>query len=189
LTAYIFMAAGGLLAWSWLDVPSSDGLPLFRTQRTHAIFGRFTDELTEKGMLHTRKYLWRNRWEEFNDSPLWGIGMGVDKFIMSRTEYGTVVVEPGSSWLAILSMTGLIGAGGLFLLVASHLKKLITKLDNFPPGIRAEIAAIGIFWSIHAIAEGWIFAAGSILCLFFWLWLGYVANLGTLRPLKVSLRK
>jgi hypothetical protein len=182
--AYAAIAVIGLLAWSRFDVTSMDGIPFFENERSKETFSY---EIAQKGLLNTREGLWKSRIEEFNDSPLWGIGIGIDRFVMSQTEYGTVVTEPGSSWLAILSMTGLIGAGGFFMLLIFHLKKVTKVWDHFLPSMRAEIAAIGIFWSIHAIAEGWIFAAGSILCLFFWLWLGYVANLGTLRNPKATL--
>jgi len=183
--AYAAIAIVGLLAWSWLDISSLDGLPFFQKQRSLEMF---TYEIAQKGLLNTRELLWQSRLEEFKENPLWGIGIGVDKYAMARTEYGTIVVEPGSSWLAILSMTGLVGAGSLFVLFVFHLKKIIGQWDYLAPAIRAEIAAIGIFWSIHAVAEGWIFAGGSMLCFLFWLWLGNVASFVALRKPRSSLR-
>jgi O-antigen ligase len=140
----------------------------------------YVKELTGKAGVNSREILWQNRWAEVDASPLVGVGIGVDTFGIVKSEYGTVVVEPGSSYLAVLSMTGVLGSVSTLLLIFSAIIKFLGKWDTIPEDIRTEVFAVGAFWAVHAVAEGWIFAVGSILCLFFWLWIGQVVSLGSL---------
>ena len=68
-----------------------------------------TEVLRVKSFSNTRAWLWEARIAEFRESP--AIGIGFLRTIYGReSELGEI--EPGSSYLAILSMTGLVGAFG-----------------------------------------------------------------------------
>ena len=140
---------------------------------------QFTSEILEKGEANSREQLWANRVQEFSENVITGVGIGVDTFKMKSSEISAEVVEPGSSYLAVLSMTGLLGAFGLILLFFNLGYRLLKNTALTPKQDLTECVAIGVFWLAHAIAEGWIFAGGALLCLFFWIWVGRLAYLGT----------
>jgi O-antigen ligase len=162
---------------STFEFDSLDGSPLFKGGSP---LERYVTELQQKGMANTREQLWEVRWDEFASSPIVGLGIGVDTSGGFQTEYDTTVIEPGSSYLALLSMTGIMGVLGFVILIMNLVMKVRKKWTLLNSTDRTEIVAVGIFWAIHAIAEGWIFAGGSILCLFFWLWVGRLSNLASL---------
>lgn len=109
------------------------------------------------------------RIEEFISSPLIGIG-----FSTISLEGGDEVnringtIEPGSSWLALLSMTGILGAL-LFLLI--FYKCYRVQMSNKS---QLSILLLGLlsFFAISMLSEGYIFAAGSPLCFILWLVIG-----------------
>jgi O-antigen ligase len=141
---------------------------------------KYTAELMKKGLRNSRTELWELRWNEFESSPLVGVGIGVDVTGGLKTEYGTVVVEPGSSYLAVLSMTGIVGAVSLFVFLISIIWKFKKNWDFIPITIHNEMVSIGIFWAIYSVSEGSIYAVGSIFCMLFWLWVSQLSSLGSL---------
>jgi len=165
-----------LFARSWLSFDSLDGSPLFPG---NSPLERYVAELQQKGLVNTREQLWETRWSEFNSSRAVGIGIGVDTSGGLKTEYGTITIEPGSSYLAMLSMTGLLGVLSFGVLMITLVMKFRKNWDFLGSVETTEIVAVGIFWAIHALVEGWVFAGGSIFCLFFWLWVGKLSNLGS----------
>jgi O-antigen ligase len=174
---------GGLLLLALIFLVGSSCLLFYKNFLHSDLTYRYTSTLQEKGLQNTRERLWAARMDEFQDKPLVGVGIGMG-YVMKRSgvlqdESGKVNIEPGSSYLAILSMTGLFGAIG-FLLVIVRLFRLYLKV-NVPrsdPRL-SEALAIIAFFSIHLGAEGYIFAVGNSLCLFFWLALGRVQDLLT----------
>ena len=82
------------------------------------------------------------------------------------------VVEPGSSWLGALSMTGLLGFTALLVLWFKSLKNCL-KVEKRDKLFGVYIGSTLIFWAVHMIAEGQIFAAGSFL--FFMVWITFGA--------------
>jgi O-antigen ligase len=174
----IFLLGTAFFVRSTFDFNSLDGSPLFAGGDS---FEKYVAELQIKGMTNTREQLWKDRWVEFDSSPIVGIGVGVEEAGGTKTEYGTIVVEPGSSYLAILSMTGIVGALSFGILVLTLVVRVQKKWTLLNSTDRTEIVAVGMFWAVHAVAEGWIFAGGSILCLFFWIWVGRLSNLGSLQ--------
>lgn len=122
----------------------------------------------EEGInLDSRKEKWNIRIAEWKDSPIWGIGFVA---VSDRDDYGASsgVIEPGSSWLAVLSMTGLIG----FIIFCSIFYR---SLKNTLPRRTPESALLGgclILVGVHMIGEGHIFSAGSFLCFLVWLIIG-----------------
>lgn len=128
------------------------------------------NERSESSMVfdsRTAKYL--ARFSEIKSNPLFGVGFcaikynGIDVF---NVEKGTV--EPGSSWLAVLSMTGIIGLI-FFLLILYNAIKSAYKSKTIYRGLYLSLLT---FFLIHFLSEGYIFAGGNVLCFFFWLLLG-----------------
>lgn len=108
------------------------------------------------------------RAREFASSPLWGVGFAAidPEFKDYYSKTGTI--EPGSSWLAILSMTGIFGFYLFMRLYTRSVKNAIANRNDFQPLILSCASLL----SVHMIVEGYIFAVGSPLCFFFWLMLG-----------------
>ena len=122
----------------------------------------------EQGRFGTRTNKWENRIAEFSSSPLIGIGfssVGENSGDLDKNSGG---VEPGTSWLAVLSMTGIIG----FLFVFSFFFKAyrinLNSLQRDAPLLMSLLA----FISIHMMGEGYIYAAGNPTCVIAWLIVG-----------------
>lgn len=114
----------------------------------------------------SRDTKWEARIAEFEDAPLTGIGF---VSVSSRDAVGgRGIVEPGSSWLAILSMTGLVGFTICLLL---FLRALKNSLFTVTPG-GAVMGGVLVMLSVHMMAEGHIFSAGSYLSFCVWLSVG-----------------
>lgn len=116
--------------------------------------------------LDSRGEKWEIRIEEWNDSPIFGTGFCSVSSRDSVTIGGKI--EPGSSWLAILSMTGSIG---FILFILIYLRAAKTSLSPRRPS-GAVLGAILIMLGFHMIAEGHIFSGGSFLCFLVWLSIG-----------------
>lgn len=144
---------------------------LFIASASFPLWFKYTEVLTKKNELaksnanvfSSRSYLWNSRLEEFNSSPIVGIGIGtVDlKSPNSGYHYDSGNVESGSSWLFILSSTGLLGMM-LFILIFFKGILGLSSLSNKEP-LRALYASLLIFFAIHMLFEGYIFAAGNPL--------------------------
>lgn len=129
------------------------------------------------GTLSSRDDKWNNRIKEFKHDPLFGCGFAAMD-INSHGDYNpqSGIVEPGSSWLFVLSTTGIVGfsiLAGMFLTV---LFKICRHADL---QIQQYNLYIGImsFFMIHLLIEGYIFAGGSYLCFIFWLLFGHCYSL------------
>ena len=141
-------------------------------------------QITESGEINysgSRDILWGQRIREFKESPLVGVGFGYAEYVTDinertgkitykKTETG--VVEPGSSWLAALSMTGLLGFSALLILWLKSLQQC-WKVEKQDKLFGVYVGSCLIFWAVHMIAEGQIFAAGSFL--FFMVWITFGA--------------
>lgn len=126
---------------------------------------------------NSRAELWSARMREFTLSPVLGFGIGVGEGEGFSVIQGKVVFEPGSTYLAVLSMTGLAGAiciAAIFGFAARRVWAAIQKHQN----IRlTELAGIGVYLALHGLAEGWLLAVGSPLCLLAWLCFGRAYDL------------
>lgn len=116
----------------------------------------------------SRESKWDNRLDEFNDSPIWGVGFcacdpkHVDDYMPS-----TGIIETGSSWLAVLSMTGILGFIPFGIIIYKSVKRVWSKRRT---NIEASLyLGLIVFLSIHMLVEGYIFAGGSVLCFIAWL--------------------
>lgn len=156
------------------------------------LMGGFTRGLEQKqqineekgGTFASREDKWTNRINEFESSPIFGIGFAS---IDLNTAEGhaestrkTGVIEPGASWLAILSMTGIVGAIPIGLLIISTLRGLNNKNRRQPSFTASTLYALLIVSILHQFAEGFAISAGSYLCFEFWLLLGVCTSYGQL---------
>ncbi len=136
----------------------------------------FTSALSRKGNANSRTDLWQCRIDEFKSSPLLGIGVAMGTGSGSVVEAnGDIRVEPGSSYLAVLAMTGALG----FITLLSALGRLLVQFGFAKSSQKLHrdiLIVVGIFLAVHGVAEGWIFGFGSPLCFLFWLWLGNVGD-------------
>lgn len=142
--------------------------------------------LKAKSEQNTREVLWEARWREFKNHPAVGVGVGFAEVEsafegLAVDEKGRVTVEPGSSYLAVLSMTGVCGALGLTLVLVWIGTKCVGRWEALSAVQSMQLAGVGSFIAVNGIAEGWILAVGSPLCLIFWLWLGRMMD-ATTRP-------
>ncbi|ALC17038.1 O-antigen ligase [Desulfuromonas soudanensis] len=155
---------------------------------------RILSNLEAKGLQNTREDLWAARLNEFQEYPLTGVGMGVG-ILQSQgmvvhtgvvqTESNEINIEPGSSWLALLSMTGLSGTMGFVILLIGLFRDLNFKaLLKSTNSHIVEIFATVVFLTLHMVAEGYIFASGNAFCLLFWLTLGRMQDLASVRSDK-----
>lgn len=121
----------------------------------------------------SRQGKWDMRIEEFVASPLIGVGFVSVDSELAREDYNntTGAVEPGSSWLSVFSMLGLIGAVILLPFLCTSYITVWKQTDEF----NAIVTGVLSLMYVHMIAEGYIFSGGSFLCFVLWLTLG-VAN-------------
>ena len=120
-------------------------------------FGGGFDSRTEKVVV---------RLEEFISSPIVGIGFCTVNPNLDNVNRENGQIEPGSSWLAIASMTGIFGLLVMIPLCISSLKKARSIKDDF---WRGALSGMMIFFILHMMVEGYIFAPKSFLSLIFWL--------------------
>lgn len=150
------------------------------------IWEPFTERLMEKivysedqgDALVTRSFLWDMRISEFKSSPVIGVGFAsVDPKISIKFNEEDGKVEPGSSWLAILSMTGLLGFIPILILLVKYLIFLLN--DRIFPVRSAFLGGMMLLFVVHMMAEGYVLSAGSGLFFYFWLTLGVIDGIQT----------
>lgn len=122
-------------------------------------------DITSGINIDSRTPKWESRIEEWKDSPIFGIGFAV---VSNRDITLKGIIEPGSSWLALLSMTGIIGFCIFLAIFIRAIKR--TLMTNTPMG--ALLGGILVLLGVHMLAEGYVYAGGSYLCFMVWLTLG-----------------
>lgn len=124
----------------------------------------------------SRDSLWELRIKEFKSSPIIGIGFGT---ISNPGEFTkrSGIVETGSSWLASLSQTGLLGTIPILIIVIGNLLYILRLKE--PDFIQTLFSGLTIFFTIHPMAEGYITTVGAILCVLFWCIHGVVYSMRT----------
>ena len=141
-----------------------DGLSQKQESRSGANLGAF-DSRTSK---------FECRIDEFKAHPIIGVGFSaIDP--NGNDSYGDDgVIEPGSSWLSVLSMSGIIGAIFIICILRNAFKSGIMRIsDNMKDYDYSAFLLGGLsLFCIHLIIEGYIFAAGNFLCYYFWLFVG-----------------
>jgi hypothetical protein len=149
---------------------------------------KVTGALSRKGIENTRAELWQDRISEFESSPVFGIGVAMGTGDSTdRSQNGSIKVEPGSCYLAILAMTGAVGTVSFF----SALGLLLFRFAFTQQKARVDrdiLSVVGIYLAVHGVAEGWILTFGSPLCFLFWLWLGTVGD-AALQPVRTKAKR
>jgi len=160
-----------LLAWTAFDLGEIEEIS--QSNATLGVLTPYTVELLHKGSTNTREELWANRLAEFEEYPFIGIGIGAEIYKKaSAMGFSLKTIEPGSSYLAVLSMTGLIGGIALAALLVNLFNGIKSNKSSDSNSDVVQMMGVGAFFAVHAVAEGWVFAGGAILCLFFWIWVG-----------------
>lgn len=123
------------------------------------------------GAINSRDKLWTSRINEFSNSPIVGVGFcAIDRTTSKdmNLDERTGMVESGSSWLIILSMTGFIGA---ILLIPVFVRSYFTVYRD-EDSFSALVCGILTLFFVHMIAEGYIFYGGSQMAFMLWLTVG-----------------
>lgn len=140
------------------------------------------------GITSSRDEHWKARLSEFESSPCIGIGfasVSTHLKIGANFDQDSGQVETGSSWLSVLSMTGIFGFCAfmsLFIRAFGQLK----KAGHNDLCYASYLSALLIFWCFHMMAEGYIFGAGGFLFFNVWLLLGCIDALGRGKNLMMS---
>lgn len=146
---------------------------------TFPFWGTALDGIKEKNQMNlnngssfdSRASKWEARISEFKSSPIIGIGfasvdLATAEVMNEVSDSG--IVETGSSWLCILSMTGIIGA---LLLIPIFLKSFISAWKSRTEYSSVIVGMLVLFY-IHMLAEGYVLAGGSFLAFCLWLAVG-----------------
>lgn len=113
---------------------------------------------------------------EFKSSPIIGIGFCVADPQFSGVNESNGRVEPSSSWLAVASMTGILGL--LFFLPLCFVAAI--KVWRIRDPLLSSILAGSLFFIfVHMIAEGYIYAPKNCLSMLFWAILGSIYGITT----------
>lgn len=173
--AFSIMASGLLFYWLSFNVKAITKYIMIFGALTVLLFPFYMDSATrmmqkqkgqEESGVTSRDALWAMRINEFNSSPMFGVGYAVSGIGMNK-KIGRD--ESGGSWLAILAQTGIIGlviAGMLWIKTFMPVRKV--KYDNE----YILIYALVCFFTLHTIFEGYMFQGGWYMCVICWLSLG-----------------
>lgn len=148
-------------------------------------FPSYMDSLTEKqinnieagGTFASRSKLIQDRVKEFYEHPLFGSGFAsVDLSIVKYTSVsGDGKVEPGSSWLFILSSIGIL-AFVVFIRLILYPLIVIYKESKSASYNLILVGCVMIIFVVHMIVEGYILSAGSFLFWGAWLVIGIIQD-------------
>jgi len=129
-------------------------------------------DMLSRGTKNTREALWEDRINEFKSSPIFGVGFASQSNVLSDKidEKMGGRIEPGSTYLMVASMTGLLGAS---ILLFFFFRMIMSRDFWYRVAIKERYKlATFIFFAIHFIAEGYIYSSGSLLAATFWLLVG-----------------
>ncbi len=135
---------------------------------TERIMSKMAYGEKKSDILVSRTDMWQLRINEFKSSPLVGIGFATTH--AKKVDKVGGRIEPGSSWLSVLSMIGLFGFVPLVLLVLRYLKFVFKDKVNVSNS--AFLGSLLLLFIVHMTAEGYILSAGSGLFFYFWLVMG-----------------
>lgn len=135
------------------------------------------------GQFSSREALWKARISEFESDPIFGIGFAsVDLNTTDVRENGGI--EPGTSWLFLLSSVGLLGTLFFSILMFRPIIKFMFNPNRYPPEVLFVITLL-VWRCVHLIAEGYIMASGDFSFLHLWLLLA-LANVSIDNNYKIT---
>lgn len=130
---------------------------------------------TNGNLMSSRDAKWKARQFEFTTSPLFGIGFSSILIeTLDKYDHETGIIEPGSSWLGLFSMTGLFGGFSVLLLFSLAIYKVVSQRYTIKNDQLLCADAVLVFFIVHMFAEGYFLAAGSYMALVAWLTLSVV---------------
>lgn len=146
---------------------------------TSAIWWPYTERLRQKtessrqngGTIATRERIWKDRINEFTAYPLFGVGFSSYNLDYIKSKHtvnlqaGTI--EPGSSWLFLLSSLGSYGFLSFLFPFVYIIYILFKKLDTGLNG--GFLSSVMVLFSVHMLVEGYVTASGAYLCFLLWL--------------------
>lgn len=137
-----------------------------------SIIGKFSYGQESGSVTASRDDLWIGRINEFIDNPLFGYGFSRIYISDSNLIFNLRGnIEPGSSWLAILSMTGIFGFFSFALLYFKMVHKSLFE-GKIYSNIHYLIFSLLISNAMYMIFEGSILSSGTLMFCFLWLVLG-----------------
>lgn len=163
---------------------------------TSFIWWPYTERIRQKmdsseeagSVTSSRDMMWRERIREFEAYPFFGVGFASFNMDYIQTEHTinrqTGTVEPGTSWLFLLSSLGLYGFLS-FLLPVSYVLYILYKDSG--TGLNGGLAGslMALFFT-HMLVEGYVISSGAFLCFFFWLLLSECEQILKQRNSKFS---
>ncbi|WP_146064328.1 O-antigen ligase family protein [Algoriphagus boritolerans] len=139
---------------------------------TKFLMNKFNRAEDSNDPFDSRSDKWNLRLTEFQTSPIFGIGFAsVSVIDQTSLEKLKGIIEPGSSWLSVLSMTGILGFVPIFIFFTSHFTFLF-RLKTSGENIASYLGSLFLLFTLHMLFEGYIFASGAFLFFYLWLFLG-----------------
>lgn len=124
----------------------------------------------------SRDALWATRVEEIHRSPITGVGcFSVDTSIQDDEKHYnpynqiTGTVELGSTYLGVMSQTGILGFVFFALILLTAVYKCWSATRQTDSMVPIWLFALFGAIAIHMIVEGYATHAGSMQCVFLWL--------------------
>ena len=150
---------------------------LFLVVISSPVWYPYTEKVREKiearnamgGQFSSRDDMWNARKAEFESNPVLGIGFSsVDLKKSSDSVRANGGIEPGTSWLFMLSSVGLLGTLFFAILALKPIIKYMFNAKRYPLQLLLVITLL-VWRSIHLFAEGYIMAAGDFSFLHVWI--------------------
>jgi O-antigen ligase len=143
----------------------------------------------EGGVMGSRRTPWENSIASIKEHPLFGTGYGTSPTGASpglnignaSTTTGTER-EHGSSYITIAEWVGLFGVlpfVALLALTVANVWKVCTWMNRTddPRHYSIPLAMVVVSGLCHATFEDWLFAVGSYICVYFWVFAFLLADL------------
>lgn len=165
-----------MMRWVYVAVVAGVGISfLAGGMVTYRVVRKFEIGKVANCIIFSRKQLWQSRIEEFAESPV--VGIGFTNATRYSTLYGNEEAlcvsshrreEPGSSWLSVLSNTGVVGFAALAWFNIGLLRKVRNRRKAGDPGA-LEPGALLLLFLVVAFFEGYMLYAGSFVFFLYWL--------------------
>ena len=128
--------------------------------------------VTAGSTFNSREDKWEQRIVEFKSSPIFGYGFAsVDPANKDNSiGDGGKSIETGSSWLSVLSMTGIVG---FFIIMRIYVRSFSLAYQWRKESL---LLSVLILLSVNMFTEGYIFFGGSFLSFLFWITIGVCSD-------------
>lgn len=141
---------------------------------TYTINKKMISANNHNSLTSSRDEKWEARLMEFKENPILGVGFASQTHFTSDDNMQwiekTGSLESGSSWLSILSMTGILG----FIIIAIFNIKMLSclvKAIKRTPFYILHLCLL-IFLLTHGIIEAWVLYSGGFIFYLYWLLTG-----------------